>query len=223
MKVIQHFPTHKELQLDGIDDAANLYPNIQGLRFNYVIRVGNTESNSDLSTSEADRFFLKVIRSQSDLIVTTGATARTEDLKASKYAPLLLLTQQDELHCPATQLQSEHKVFVTLREQRFENENAEAIGSTIEPLAAWLENFMFKRSFQAVVVEAGLTVTKELLAMALAEEFCLSVTGATDSDQATIFAKGFLEKLDLRPELLQLLEVEQTFLFRFDLTKENQR
>ena len=223
MKVIQHFPTHQELQLDGIDEAANFYPRITGLRYNYVIRVGNTAANSDLSTSEVDRFFLRVIRSQSDLIVTTGATARSETLKASKYAPLLLLTKQDELHCPATQLQSEQKVFVTLREQLIENANAEAVGSTTEPLISWLENFMLKQGFQAVVIEAGLTVNKELLAMDLAEEFCLSVTGAPDSGEATAFAEAFLVKLGLRPELLQLLEAEETFLFRFDLTKENQR
>jgi hypothetical protein len=82
---------------------------------------------------------------------------------------------------------------------------------------------MLKQGFQAVVIEAGLTVTKELLAMDLAEEFCLSVTGATDSDEATIFAKSFLLELGLRPGLLQLIESEKTFLFRFDLTKENQR
>jgi riboflavin biosynthesis pyrimidine reductase len=223
LKVVQHFPTHKELQLDGIDDAANFYPEIQGLRFNYVIQVGKTEANSDLSTSEADRFFLKVIRSQSDLIVTTGATARSEALKASKYAPLLLLTKQDELHCPATQLQSEQKVFVTLRGQRFENANAEAVGSTTEPLISWLENFMLEQDFQKAVVETGLTVTRELLAMDLAEEFCLSVTDATDSTEATAFANATLEKLGLRPALLQLIEAENTFLFRFDLTKEIQR
>jgi riboflavin biosynthesis pyrimidine reductase len=220
LKVIQHFPTHKELQ---IDDAANFYPKIQGLRFNYVIRVGNTEANSDLNTSEADRFFLKVIRSQSDLIVTTGATARSEALKASKFAPLLLLTKQDQLHCLATQLQSEKKVFVTVSEQSFENENAEAIGSTTEPLVFWLENFMRQEGFKTAVIEAGRTVTKELLEMDLAEEFCLSVTGATDSAEATFFAKDFLEKLGLRPALFQLIEAVNTFLFRFDLTKEIQR
>ena len=211
------------LHLDGIDNAADFYPRMKGLRFNYVIRVGNTEANSDLSSSEADRFFLKVIRSQSDLIVTTGATARSEALKASKYAPLLLLTKQEELHCPATQLQSEKKVFVTVKDQLFENTNAKAVGLTNEPLASWIENFMLNQDFQTVVVEAGLTVTRELLAMDLAEEFCLSVTGATDSDEATIFAKSFLLELGLRPGLLQLIESEKTFLFRFDLTKENQR
>jgi hypothetical protein len=71
---------------------------------------------------------------------------------------------------------------VTLREQLIENANAEAVGSTTEPLISWLENFMLKQGFQAVVIEAGLTVTKELLAMDLAEEFCISVPGATDSD-----------------------------------------
>jgi riboflavin biosynthesis pyrimidine reductase len=223
LKAIQHFPTHKELQIDGIDYAANFYPKIQGLRFNYVIRFGSTEANSDLHTSEADRFFLKVIRSQSDLIVTTGATGRSEALKASKFAPLLLLTKQDQLHCPATQFQSEKKVFVTVSEQSFENENAEAVGSTTEPLVSWLENFMREEEFKTAVIEAGLTVTKELLAMDLAAEFCLSVTGATDSAEATTFAKDFLEKLGLRPALLQLIEAENTFLFRFDLTKEIQR
>jgi riboflavin biosynthesis pyrimidine reductase len=222
LSVIQLFPTHSDLQITDIDDAAALYPRVRGLRFNYVIGIDNSEADSNLSATEADRFFLKVIRSQSDLIVTTGATARLESIKASKYAPLLVLTKQDELNCPATQFQSEQRVFVTIREQLFENTNAESLGPTTEPLASWLRDFVTNLGFKSVVVETGLNVTKELLAMDLAKEFCLSVTGTTDSAEATTFAKGFLEMLGLRPVLLQLLEAEQTFLFRFDLTKQSQ-
>ena len=223
MKVIEHLPTHREVELTSIADAAELYPRFTGLRFNYVIGVGSTNPDSSQLTSESDRFFLKVIRSQSDLIVSTGSTARSESLKASKYAPLLLLTNQNQLDCPATRDLSEQKVFVTVENQVFTNTNAESVGKTVQPLRNWLNSFIAERNFSNVVIETGLTVAKELLASEHASEFCLSVTGAKSSSDATSNAIKFLSELGTQPELIQLLEVEGTYLFRFDLTQQNQQ
>ena len=223
MKVIEHLPIHREVEVTSIADAAEFYPRISGLRFNYVIRVGSSNPDSSKLTSESDRFFLKVIRSQSDLIVSTGSTARSESLKASKYAPLLLLTNQDELNCPATREQSEQKVFVTVENQAFTNTNAVPIGKTEQPLQTWLRSFTVEHKFSNIVIETGLTVTKELLAAENSSEFCLSVTGADSPSHAASNAMGFLSELNIQPELIQLLEVEGTYLFRFDLTQQNQQ
>ena len=70
-----------------------------GLRANLVIDTdGNTSANpsqnSDSLTSELDRQLLKHLRSISDLIVTTGATFRAENLRPSKFAPMLVLSRQ---------------------------------------------------------------------------------------------------------------------------------
>jgi riboflavin biosynthesis pyrimidine reductase len=223
LKVIKHLPIHREVEISSLVDGSAFYPRITGLRFNYVIRVGNSNPDSSKLTSESDRFFLKVIRSQSDLIVSTGSTARNESLKASKYAPLLLLTNQDQLDCPATRDPSEQKVYVTVDNQMFTNTNAVSIGETEQPLRTWLRSFTAEHNFSNIVIETGLTVTKELLASGTASEFCLSVTGANSSSDAASNAMDFLSELGTRPELIQLLEVEGTYLFRFDLTRQNQQ
>lgn len=222
MKVTQHFPIKRELEISSIDQARELYPRVTGFRFNYVIRIGNTESHSNLVSSEADRFFLKAIRSQSDLIVSTGATARAEFLKASQYAPLLLLTKQNRLECPATQVESLQPVYVSVPEQNFLNANTFALGATTMPLSSWLKAFITGKAYDCVVFESGLTVTREIINMDLASEFCLTVTGAEDSVTAISSADRFLRDLGVNPELVQLLEADQTFLFRFDLRKRTQ-
>lgn len=222
MKVTQHFPIQRELELLSLDQAREFYPRTKGFRFNYVIRIGSTETNSNLLSSESDRFFLKVIRAQSDLIVSTGATARTESLKASKYAPSLLITEQNHLDCPATQLESVQPVFVSVPEQSFLNSNAFALGATTTPLSSWLTGFVTGKDYDCIVVESGLTVTREIINMELAAEFCLTVTNAEDSVTAISSADKFFDELGVKPELTQLLEADQTYLFRFDLRKRTQ-
>jgi riboflavin biosynthesis pyrimidine reductase len=222
LKVTQHFPIQRELEILSLDQAQELYPKVTGFRFNYVIRVGNTESHSNLVSSDADRFFLKAIRSQSDLIVSTGATARAESLKASKYAPLLLLTKQKRLDCPATQVESVQPVYVSVPKQHFLNSNAIALGVTTTPLSSWLIALITSKAYNCIVFESGLTVTREIINMDLAAEFCLTVTGAADSVTAISSADRFVRDLGVNPELLQLLEADQTFLFRFDLRKRTQ-
>jgi len=58
----------------------------------YGNTVGQTGTSSDLS-SPFDLRLLKSLRSQADCIVTTGKTARIENYKASKFAPVAFLTR----------------------------------------------------------------------------------------------------------------------------------
>ena len=217
MKLIEHFPTHKEIVLATIDEAKLLYPRLDGFRFNYVISANRTATNSDQISSSIDRFILRTIRSQADLIVSTGLTARTENLKSSSYAPLLLLTQREALECDATRLASEQMVYVTCDEDSFSIPNALAVGKTSEPLTVWLEEFASKQSAKSVVIECGLSLTRIFLASFLAKEFCLSVTEANNMALAKETAGRFLNELAVKATLIQLLEYEDTYLFRFDL------
>jgi len=58
----------------------------------YGNTVGEAGTSSDLS-SPFDFELLKSLRSQADCIVTTGKTARTENYKPSKFAPIAFLTR----------------------------------------------------------------------------------------------------------------------------------
>jgi hypothetical protein len=217
LKLIEHVPTQKEIVVATIDEAKSFYPRFDGFRFNYVISANKTAINSDQISSNIDRFILRTIRSQADLIVSTGLTARTENLKASSYAPLLLLTQREALDCDATRVASEQMVYVTCDEDTFSNPNALAVGKTSEPLTVWLEEFACKHSAKSVVIECGLSLTRTLLTSPLAKEFCLSVTEANNMTLAKETAERFLNELGVKATVIQLLESEDTYLFRFDL------
>lgn len=57
--------------------------------------VGATGTSKSLS-SDLDLKLLIALRSKTDAIVTTGATARAEDYRASRFAPIVFLTKKPE-------------------------------------------------------------------------------------------------------------------------------
>lgn len=72
--------------------------------------VGPDGTSKSISNS-TDLQLLLALRSKSQLIVTTGQTARAEQYRASRFAPLAFLTQQPETlaHLPAIKEPGSHK------------------------------------------------------------------------------------------------------------------
>ena len=85
-----------------LDELFALYKPFEGVRVNLAVDFmgavsGHSGSSDDVSNA-TDRALLAHIRSISDVIVTTAATARAEHLRPSKFAPMVVLTQSGELH-----------------------------------------------------------------------------------------------------------------------------
>ena len=87
---------------NNVDLAAllGLYQPLVGVRLNLAIDAagsvsGATGSSDDVSNA-LDRAVLVHLRKISDVIVTSGKTARAENLRASKHAPMVVLTQSGE-------------------------------------------------------------------------------------------------------------------------------
>ena len=220
MRLFFHFPVVAEKQIQTISDLVNLYPHIDGFRFNHVVSASGTGiSPSDAITSQADRFVLKAIRSVSDLIVTTGRTARAEQLIASSFAPLLILTRQATIDAPATTEQSIQKVYITCRDQRYVNLNAISVGEVEEPLDQFLNRFCAINSFRGIVLETGLLTLATLLAYDVVDEICLTVTSAKEKSESDEVSARFLTDLDIVANLVQLIQIEGDFFYRFALTK----
>lgn len=195
-----------------------LYPKVQGFRFNHVISAQQSSDNSDLLSNELDRTLLRFLRKQSDLIVTSGKTARAENLRASGLAPMLILTKSTEaIEIPATTLESAHPVFVTQRlETNFSNPKAIAIGTFQDSVANFTQDFCTANNFKSPVLESGLAIAKQFAQSDLLSEVDLTVTEATTLDEAQLLAQKFLSELALgNYAAIQILRSDDTWFFRF--------
>ena len=214
--------TH-EVEDISSESLKHLYPRVPGFRFNYVIDPQVFEEYSDLATSPLDRLILKYIRSQSDLIVTTGATAIAEILNSSSFAPMLILTRSDdELDIPALTKESSRHVYVTQKlETSYTNSNAMAIGKITSNAASFCKDFCKLNGFESIALEAGLSVTSEFAQAGLLSEIDITVTGVNDQGIAQGVAYSLIHKLTSSLPILekQILQHQENWFFRFDSSK----
>jgi DNA-binding LacI/PurR family transcriptional regulator len=214
----QVFPeSGTEVAFDS-EHLAVLYPKVDGLRFNFVIANGNNlDTDSDRSTNKLDRELLKFIRSQSDLIITTGKTARAENLAASKFVPMLIVTRSsEELTIPAVQANEGKPVYLTqMLGIVYPSDKAIAIGTIQDQLPDFVESFCRASNFRNAVLESGVETAKIFAASGKINEVDLTLTNFTSSIDAEASAKDFLEKIGFEGPLLQILRSEDTWFFRF--------
>jgi hypothetical protein len=214
----QVFPIAGTEVASDSEHLAVLYPKVEGLRFNFVIANGtNLDASSDNSTNKLDRELLKFIRSQSDLIITTGKTARAENLKASKFAPMLILTTSSEdLNIAAVHVNEGKPVYITQRlGTQYPSDKAIAIGGVQDELPEFVDSFCRANSFKHSVFESGMETAKIFAASGKINEVNLTLTNFTSKFDAEATAIDFLAKIGFRAELLQILRSEDTWFFRF--------
>ena len=217
--ILEHvFPVSgTEVAFDA-EHLAVLYPKVEGLRFNFVIANGtNLDTTSDISTNKLDRELLKIIRSQSDLIITTGKTARAENLKASKFAPMLILTTSSEdLDIAAVNANEGKPVYITQRLGiQYPSEKAIAIGVVQDQLPEFVDSFCRANSFKHSVLESGMESAKIFASSEKIKEVDLTLTNFNSKLDAEDTAKDFLGQIGFEAELLQILRSEDTWFFRF--------
>jgi hypothetical protein len=214
----QVFPVAgKEVAFES-EHLAVLYPKVEGLRFNFVIANGtNLAATSDNSTNKLDRELLRFIRSQSDLIITTGKTARAENLAASRFAPMLILTTSSEdLNIAAVQANEGKPVYITQRLGiQYPSEKAIAIGGVQDQLPEFVDSFCRANSFKHSVLESGMETAKIFASSGNINEVNLTLTNFTSKLDAEAAAIDFLGKIGFEAQLLQILRAEDTWFFRF--------
>lgn len=224
-EIFPHKGETHEINIDSPQSFSNWYPEVQGFRFNHVISSLEREGVSDKHSNELDRALLKFIRSKSNLIISTGATAIAEQLNASKYAPMLVLTKRDAIDFPAIQSESTKKIYLTQKiGTEYKNSNAIAIGTVAANVEQFSQEFCRLNSFNNVVLESGLVTARRFVAAYLLTEIDLTVTQAETSEQAEQIAAEFLEDLGVHQwNLIQLLNWNDTWFFRFDSSQANSR
>ena len=193
------------------------YQQDNGFRFNHVIKASAGSANSQQISNPLDRLILKVIRSQADLIVTSGKTAISENLKASRFAPLLVLTNNDEISFAGLETPSTMPVFVTVNDRDWLNPSAKAVGKTQGNLVTWLRQF--SKDYHKVVLETGPLLTRSLAP--LLNEACITVVEANELSEATESVERFMGELGINLKLMQILEIQGNYFFRFYSPQEN--
>jgi len=224
------FPVTSEVEINpetsSLQDASHWYPSISGTRFNYVINaVGTSAENSDADSNELDRYFLRVIRSSSDLIITTGKTAQSEKLRASKLAPMAIITSHpNNLQIPATEQNSDQPVYVCSKvapEQPFRNKGIRWLETASDDIASIVTEVMTSTNSSHTLLETGLLTFRALAAEGLVNEVCLTVTNSNSRGTATRAAEDFLRTADVAAEQIQLLNAGTTWLFRFRVSQQS--
>lgn len=210
----------KQIQSFDASDLGKLsilYPKMDGMRFNHVISCRTDETNSEIISNPVDRHILKIIRAQADLIVTTGKTARSENLNASSLAPMLILTRSPLLEIPATQVQSQQEVLLTTEVATYPNTRVRTIGKTTGDLGNWL--LRETEQYDSLVLESGMSTA--LVLQHLIDEICLTVVDANVQEQALGTAQHFLKQFTSSWKIIQLLEIEANWFMRFRPVLEN--
>jgi riboflavin biosynthesis pyrimidine reductase len=226
MIIDEVFPAQASIEVDldntDFESVSAWYPKILGSRFNFVIssKASGNQNSNELS-NPVDRYILKAIRSQSDLIITTGKTARNENLTASKFAPLLIITKDpNNVDIPATNLSSERPVFIASLEalgREYANPNLKFIKLHVEKFAESAESVLADLESHSPVFETGLSSFSNLIAAGLIEELCLTVTSAASIDEAERQAKNFLKGNGIQEKKILHLVTADTHFFRFQV------
>lgn len=224
------FPGSSEVELDpkkaGISEATHWYPKTSGIRFNYVIDLnGDSGTNSNSSSNEIDRYFLRVIRFHSDLIITTGRTARAENLRASRFAPLAIITSKpNDLNIPATGEASAQVVFVCSADEpetKYRNSMVKWLKISNSPIAQVVQEIRKEIGSDYTLLESGIESLKQIASTKVLDEICLTVTHAATRELATTKAEEFVESLGVASQLIQLLNSDDTWFFKFKVSPEN--
>lgn len=224
MKIKELFPGSRTLEIDPATSSSDLvttwYPKIQATRFNFVVSAdSNVSSTSEEATNSIDRFFLKAIRSVSDVIITTGQTARAEQLHSSRFAPLAILTSHpNDLEIPATSIHSLQSVIIcsaTQLTREYLNSDIKFLLLDSSDTVTAVKQIIQELQSISPLLEVGTFTATQLASAHLMDEVCLSVTGTKSEAQATKLAKDFLDSINVRGKLIQLLESENTYLFKY--------
>ena len=166
------------------------YTAYDGVRLNLALSQtgsvsGDTGTSDDVS-NKLDRALLAHLRSQADVIVTSGATARAENLRPSKLAPIFVLSKSGNIDALARLLSTPTGLPVTLvvpmavvetLTETLQNHGwaAPAIGlPNLEPAA--VIGLLRQLGYKRILLEVGPTLASIWTSVDAVGELCLTTT-----------------------------------------------
>jgi hypothetical protein len=135
----------------------------------------------------------------------------------------ILTNSPDDIDIPATSIQSKFPLVICSTKtltSKYSNQNVEFLSLDSEKTTKAVTDIFKHFGSKSPVFETGISTATELVAGNQIDEVCLSVTGSVSKDNAKVLAQELLNKIGCRAELIQLLESNQIFLFRFEVLKQ---
>lgn len=167
-----------------VASLANSYGSWVGVRSNHVIdsngRFSGDDGSSRSISNDEDRELLIALRTKADLIVVDAATARLEQYRAPKFKSALAIfsSSGDFTNIPAVE-DSEVPIYLftgIASPLRAANPNAIVIPVTEAPFEGFLE-WAKSRSFDAILLETGPTLTAKAFASGIVRQSAITRTG----------------------------------------------
>lgn len=163
-----------------------------GWRLNIAIdssgnSFGETGVSDDVST-ELDRLLLGKLRSLSDVIVTSGRTARAEKYRSSRYAPIAIFTSSGDLDSvPAIQGKQYFTplVLTPMARSAFVEASLSDVDVRILPyeqpsnVGDWpisIASIIQREGYQSPILESGQSTLCTFLEHQIIDEICVSIT-----------------------------------------------
>jgi riboflavin biosynthesis pyrimidine reductase len=171
---------------------ARAYGICNGWRVNFVVdqsgaSFGTSGISLDIST-ELDRVLLGRLRSQADVIVTSGKTARAEKYKSSKHAPIAIFTTSGNLDAvPAIQGTQYFTPLVLTSSTSFDSVQESLADVDVRILDfgsdfdadLWpkaIAKLLQREGFQSPVLESGGSTIRQFVQSGVISELCLTVS-----------------------------------------------
>jgi riboflavin biosynthesis pyrimidine reductase len=168
-----------------------------GWRVNFAMdssgnSFGITGSSSDVS-NDLDRQLLGKLRALSDVIVTSGKTARAEKYRSSKHAPIAIFTSSGDLDAVPAIQGTQYFTPTVLTPQSRQASVEEALSDVDVRVLAFedqgnsgkwpvaIEEIIRHEGYQSPILESGQSTLREFIENGIVSEICLSITNSASS------------------------------------------
>lgn len=166
-----------------IDSLARVYQNWQGVLTNHVVNQlghfkGDDESSRSISTNE-DRLLLLALRKFADLIIVDASTARLERYRTpSSGAKLAILSKSGNFNAiPAVSDANQKPWLISALESTTQPMDTDSAGIdySADPIGEVIARAR-QRGLNAILWEAGPTLTKLVFERGLVQKSALTIT-----------------------------------------------
>jgi riboflavin biosynthesis pyrimidine reductase len=162
-----------------------------GWRLNFAVNQAGEAFGQDGTSGGVsnglDRLVMGKLRSQSDLIVTSGATARAERYKSSKHARIAIITRTGDLDSvPAVQGSQFFTPLIITNAENFDSVekalndvDVEVVSygeatSMLDPLK--IVELVAGSGYQSPILESGASLSREFIHAGVVKEVCLTIS-----------------------------------------------
>jgi hypothetical protein len=184
------------------------YQPLVGVRLNIAVdadgSVAKESGSSDDVSNSLDRRLLAHLRSMSDVIVTSGATARAENLKSSQHAPIVVLSPSGSTDGLQNLLEGKWPLTIVLQPAAYDRtqEWLSHVGAVanVMSLAELSPEAVLRhlraRGYERILLEFGPKLSSLWSSSGVIDEVCLSTTGlsrAQSRDEARRVLPAFID------------------------------